>query len=176
MQPWGTPFPILKQSVFPCLVLTVASWSACRFLRRQFRWSGIPISLKIFHNLLWATQSTAFCIVNKAEVNAFLELTCISYDPTDGGHLISASSAFSKSNLNIWKFSVQILLIPILKYFECYLANMWDECNCVVVWTFFGISFLWDWNEDRPFPVLWPLLSFPNLLPYWVQHFHSIIF
>ena len=96
MQPWGTPFPILKQSVFPCLVLTVASWSACRFLRRQFRWSGIPISLKIFHNLLWATQSTAFCIVNKAEVDAFLELTCISYDPTDGGHLISASSAFSK--------------------------------------------------------------------------------
>ena len=43
-------------------------------------------------------------------------------------------------------------------------------------WAFFGITFLWDWNENWPFPVLWPLLSFPNLLAYWVQHFHSIIF
>ena len=48
---------------------------------------------------------------------------------------------------------------------------MWDECNYVVVWAFFGIAFLWDWNENWPFPVLWPLLSFPNLLAYWVQHF-----
>ena len=52
----------------------------------------------------------------------------------------------------------------------------WDECNCAVVWAFFGIAFLWDWNENWPFPVLWLLLSFPNLLAYWVQHFHSIIF
>ena len=44
------------------------------------------------------------------------------------------------------------------------ITSMWDECNCVVVWTFFGIAFLWDWNENWPFPVLWPLLSFPNLL------------
>ena len=51
------------------------------------------------------------------------------------------------------------------------LASLWDECNCVIVWTFFGIAFLWDWNENWPFPVLWPLLSFPNLLAYWVQHF-----
>ena len=41
---------------------------------------------------------------------------------------------------------------------------MWEECNCVVVWAFFGIVYLWDWNENWPFPVLWPLLSFPNLL------------
>ena len=52
----------------------------------------------------------------------------------------------------------------------------WDECNCVVVWVFFGIAFLGDWNKNWPFPVLWPLLSFPNLLAYWVQHFHSSIF
>ena len=52
-------------------------------------------------------------------------------------------------------------------------VSVWDECNCVVVWTFFGIAFLWDWNENWPFPVLWPLLSFPDLLAYWVQHFHS---
>ena len=65
---------------------------------------------------------------------------------------------------------------PGLENFEHYLTSVWDECNYAVVWAFFGIAFLWDWNENWPFPVLWPLLSFPNLLAYWVQHFHSIIF
>ena len=51
------------------------------------------------------------------------------------------------------------------------LASMWNECNCMVVWTFFGIAFLWDWNENWPFPVLWPLLIFPDLLAYWVQKY-----
>ena len=85
-------------------------------------------------------------------------------------------SAFSKFSLNIWKFMVHVLLKPGLENFEHYFASVWDECNCTVVWTFFGIAFLWDWNENWPFPVLWPLLSFQNLLAYWVQHFHSIIF
>ena len=52
---------------------------------------------------------------------------------------------------------------------------MWNECNCAVVWTFFSIALLWDLNENWSFPGLWPLLSFPNLLAYWVQHFNSII-
>ena len=47
---------------------------------------------------------------------------------------------------------------------------MWDECNCAVVWAFFGIAFLWNSNENWHFPVLWPLLSFPHLQTYWVQH------
>ena len=59
IQPWHTPFPIWNQSVVPCSVLTVASWPAYRFLKRQVRWSGIPISVRIFHSLLWSTQSTA---------------------------------------------------------------------------------------------------------------------
>ena len=59
MQPWCTPFPIWNQSVVPCPVLTVASWPAYRFLNRQVRWSGIPISIRIFHSLLWSTQSKA---------------------------------------------------------------------------------------------------------------------
>ena len=59
IQPWHTSFPIWNQSVVPCLVLTVASWPAYRFLRRQERWSDIPISLRIFHSLLWSTQSKA---------------------------------------------------------------------------------------------------------------------
>ena len=82
---------------------------------------------------------------------------------------------FCKSSLYIWKFEFNTAK-PSLKDFEHKLASMWNECNCVVVWTFFGIAFLWDWNENGPFPVLWPLLSFPNLLAYWVQHLHSIIF
>ena len=174
-QPWHTPFPLWNQSVVLCLVLTVASWPAYRFLRRQVRWSGIPISWRIFHSLLWSTQSD-FGIVNKAEINVFLELSCFFDDPTDVGNLISSSSAFSKSSLNIWKFMVYILLKSDLESFEHYFASVWDECKCVVVWTFFGIALLWDWYENWPFPVLWPLLSFPDLLAYWVQHFHSIIF
>ena len=58
--PWLTPFPLLNQSVIPCPVLLVASWPVHRFHRRQLRWSGIPSSLRIFHSLLWSTQSKAF--------------------------------------------------------------------------------------------------------------------
>ena len=88
-----------------------------------------------------------FGIVNKAEIDVFLELSCSFDDPEDAGNLISnGSSAFSKTSLNIWKFMVHVLLKPVLGNFEHYFASMWDECNCVVVWAFFGIAFLWDWN------------------------------
>ena len=59
IQPWCTTFPIWNQSVVLCLFLTVASWPTYRFLRRQIRWSGIPISWRIFHNFLWSTQPKA---------------------------------------------------------------------------------------------------------------------
>ena len=90
--------------------------------------------------------------------------SCFFHDPADVGNLISGSSAFSKTILNIWKFTVHILLKPGLENFEHYFTSVWDEYNCAVVWAFFGVAFLWDWNENWPFPVLWPLLSFPNLL------------
>ena len=121
-------------------------------------------------------HSQVFGIVKKADVGFFLELSCFFYDPTYVGNWISDSSAFSKSSLNIWELVVHVLLKPGLENFEHYFASMWGKCNCVVVWTFFGIAFLWDWNENWPFPVLWPLLSFPNFLAYWLQDFHSIIF
>ena len=117
-----------------------------------------------------------FGIVNKAEVDVFLEFSCFFYDPTEVGNLTSGSSAFSKFSLNLWKFLVHVQLKAGLENFENYFTSVWDECNCVAVLTFFGTAFPWDWNENWPFPVLWPLLSFPNLLAYWVQHFHSIIF
>ena len=167
-------FPSWNQSVVPCPVLTVASWPAHRFLRRQARWFGIP-SLSEFSTVCCDLHSQSLCIVNKAEVDVFLELSCFFHDPVDVCS-ISGSSPFSKTSLNIWKFMAHVLLKLGLKNFEHYFASVWDGCNWVVVWVLFGIAFFWDWNENWPFPVLWPLLSCPNLLSYWVQHFHSIIF
>ena len=133
----------------------------------------------LFHNrpqFIVIPTVEGFGVVNKAEIDVFLELSCFFYDPADVGNLISGSSAFSKTSLNIWKFMVHVLLKTDLENFEHYFTSVWDECNCAVVWAFFGIAFLRDCNENWPLPVLWPLLSFPNLLAYWVQHFHSIVF
>ena len=91
-------------------------------------------------------------IVNKAEIDDFLELSCLFHDPADDGNSISGSSAFLKTSLNIRKFTVHVLLKPGLESFEHYFTSMWNECNCAVVWAFFGIAFLWDWNENWPFP------------------------
>ena len=66
----------------------------------------------------------AFGLVNEAEVDVFLEFSCISYDPMDVSNLISGSSAFSKSSLNIWKFMVHVLLKPGLENFEHYFTSM----------------------------------------------------
>ena len=113
--------------------------------------------LKNFPQFVVIHTVKCFSIVHKADVS--LEFSCLFYDPVDIGNLISGSSAFSKSSLNTWKFLVHIPLKPSLENFEHYFASMWNECNCVVVWTFFSIAFLWDWNENWPFPVWWPLLS-----------------
>ena len=84
------------------------------------RWFGEPNSLEEFsiHTV------KGFCIVNEAEIDDFLELSCLFYDPTDVANLISGSSAFSKSGLNIWKFSVQALLKPGLENFENYFTSV----------------------------------------------------
>ena len=63
LQPWHTPFPIWNQSTVPCPVLTVASWPPYTFLRRQLKWSDIPISLRVFHSLLWSTQSKTSVVI-----------------------------------------------------------------------------------------------------------------
>ena len=92
-----------------------------RFLRRQARQSGIPISFKNFPQF-FCDLHKGFSVVNKA-VDVFLEWFFF-YDPVDVGTLISGSSAFSKSSLYTWKFSIHILLKPSLKDFEHYLASM----------------------------------------------------
>ena len=76
---------------------------------------------KNFHSLLW---SKGFSVVNEAEVDVFLEFSSFFYDPTNVGNLISGSSAFSKSSLNIWKFTVHVLLKPSLENFELYFAGI----------------------------------------------------
>ena len=140
IQPWCTPFLIWNQSVVPCPVLTVASWPAYRFLKRQVRWSGIPISQE-FPQFIVIHTVKGFGIVNKAEIDVFLELFCFLDDPADVGNLISGSSALSKTSLNIWKFTIHVLLKPGLENFKHYFTSVWDESNCVVVWAFFGIAF-----------------------------------
>ena len=93
------------------------------FLTRQVKWSGITISLRIFQCVV-IRKVKCFSIVSEAEVDVFLEFHCFLNDPTDVDNLISGSSAFSKSSLYIWKFSVHILLNPSLKDFDYYLADM----------------------------------------------------
>ena len=104
--------------------------------------------LKNFPQFVVIHTVKGFGVVYKAEVDVFFELSCFFYDPTDVSNLISGSSAFSKTSLNIWKFSVHELLKPGLENFEHYFVSVWDECNCAIVWTFFGIAFLWDWNKN----------------------------
>ena len=88
----------------------------------------------------------------------------------DFGNLIFGSSAFSKHSLFIWKFLFHVLLKSNLKDFEDYIASMGGECNFVVVWIFFGIGMKTDLFQSCD------QCYFPNLLAYWVQHYHSTMF
>ena len=113
-------------------------------------------------------------IVNEAEVDVFREFSCFIYNPTDVGNLTSGSSAFYTSSFYIWKFADHVLLKPSLKDFEHKLASLWNKRSCMVVWTIFATSLLWNWNENWPFLVCWLLLNFSNLLTYCMQNFNII--
>ena len=89
-----------------------------------------------------------FGIVNKAEIDVFLELSCFFDDLVDIVNLIFRSSAFSKSSLSIWQFIVHVLLKPGLDNFEHFFTSMWDECSYVVVWAFFGIGMKMDLSQS----------------------------
>ena len=89
----------------------------------QIRGSGYHL-FKNFPQSVVIHRIKNFSIVKEPEVDAFLESSCFFYDPTDAGNLISDSSAFSKSSLKIWNFSVHILLKPGWENFEYYFANM----------------------------------------------------
>ena len=163
-------FPNLKP-VCCFMFISVTSWPAYRFLRRQVRWSGIPITLRIFHSLLWSTQSKA----SAYSMTFFYILPIFRWSNGCCQFDLWFLCLFSKSSLNIWKFRYccslawRILSITLLD-------RVWDEFSCMVVWPFFGIAFIWDWNENWPFPVLWPMLSFPYLLAYWMHYSQNILF
>ena len=90
---------------------------------RQVGWVWYSYLFKNFPKFIVIHTVKSFSIVNEAEVDVFLEFSCFFYDPMDVGNLISGSPTFSKSSLNIWNFSVQVLLKPTLENFEHY-----DEC------------------------------------------------
>ena len=146
IQPWCIPFPILDQSVVPYPVLLLLD--LCTDFAGKVAWYSH--FLNNFPQIVMIHTVKAFSIVSEGVVDVLLEFSCFFYDSADVDNLISGSSVFSKSSLNIWKFWVHVLLKLNLKNFERYLANMWSEA-VVLVWTFFGIALLWNCIENWPF-------------------------
>ena len=125
IQPRHTLFPVWNQPIVLCLFLTFVSWSAYGFLRRQI--SQVVWYSRLLRNFAQFVVShtvKGFGIVNKAEIDVFLETSCFFHDPADVGNLISGSSAFPKTSLNIRKFTVHILLKPGLENFEHYFTSV----------------------------------------------------
>ena len=141
-------FPFWKQSI----VLTVASWLAYRFLRRQVRWSGIPISWRIFQFLVIHTIK-GFGIVNKAEVDVFLEPSCFFNDPMDVGNLISGSPPFlnpawtsgNSQFMYCWSLAWRILSITLL-------CVRWVQlcCSLNILWHFLPFGLEWKLMFSSP--------------------------
>ena len=114
-----------------------------------------------------------FSIVNEAEVYVFLELYCFLWSNRCWQFDLWFLCLFlvQLKHLEVHgSYTVEAWLGKFLHYFAC----MWNKYNCALVWAFFGIAFLWDWNENWPLPVLWQLLSFANLLPYWALSQHHL--
>ena len=130
---------------------------------------------KSFPHFVMIHAVKGFSIVDETEVDVLLEFPGFLYDPVNVSNLIFGFCAFSKPNLDIWKFLIFITLKNSMQDFKYNLANMGDECNCLMVSAFFSTTLLGNWDENWPFPILWPLLDHPDLLIYWVQHFDSII-
>ena len=113
--------------------------------------------LKNFPQFVVILTVKGFGIVNKEEIDVFLELCCLFDDPADVGNLISVPLPFLNP---AWTSgSSQFTYCWSLAWWILNITSVWDECN-VANGIFFGIVFLWDWNENWPFPVLCPLLSF----------------
>ena len=140
---------------FPYLepVCCFMSSSNCCFLTciQISQKAGQIVSWRIFHSLLWSTQPKA--LAQSIKQSRWFYGTLLLFQWSNRCWQSDFwSLAFSKSRLNIWKFTVHVLFKPGLENFEHYFLSMWDECSCAVVWTFFGIDFLRDWNDTWPFP------------------------
>ena len=175
IQPWHTPFPIWNQSV-SCTVQNCCFLTRIQVSQEAGKVVWYSHLLKNFTQIIVIHTIKGFSIVNKAEIKLSCLFVCLFfYDPTDDGNLISgfllflnpAGTSGSSQFIYCWSLAWRILSITLLtcemSAIVWYLNNLW---HCL----------FWDWNENWPFPVLWPLLSFLNLPVYWVQHFHGIIF
>ena len=134
-QCWSSPFPM---SCSNCCFLTCiqVSQEADKVIWYSHLFKNFP-QFVVIHTV------KGFSVANEAEVDVFSGIPLLS--PWSKGNLISGSSSFSKPCLYIWNFSVHVLLKPSLKDFEYNLTSMWDDCNCVVVWVFFGTAFLFHY-------------------------------
>ena len=163
IQPWFTPFPIWDQSVVPCPVLTVASWPAYRILRRQVRWSGIPISLRIFHSLLWSIQppccsywhSICSCVMQTHSVNL----------PTQGQVQSQGSVSVGCSTSKNWVKCIDITL-------DCFITTLYycahPSTRCLKLALSPWLSWVWcilhleteEWRH--------PLLHISRIKSVWI--------
>ena len=135
-----------------CPILTVAFWPAYKFTRRQVRWSGIPL---LEFSTVCCDPHKVFGIINKAEIDVFLELSWFFDDPSnDVGKLISGSSAFPKSSLNIWNFTVHVLLKPGLENFWAllYYCVRWVQlCSSLsILWHCLSLGLEWKLTFSHP--------------------------
>ena len=118
-----------------------------------------------------------FTIVNEAEVGIFLKFPCLFYDAAYVGNLISGSSAFSKNPAWTSRSSWFTYCWSLAwENFEHSFASVWDKCNCMVIWTFFGMAFLWNWNENGLFPSPVATDEFSNLLVPYVECYAEKMF
>jgi len=110
--------------------------------------------LKNFPQFIVIHTVKGFGIVNKAEIDVFLVFSCFFYDPADVGNLISGSSAFSKTSLNIWKFTVHVLLKPGLENFEHSFTSVWDGlrlCDSLsILWHCLSLGLEWKLTFSSP--------------------------
>ena len=142
----------LSQWCHPAISFSVIPFSSCPSPSQHqslFQWVNSShevakiLEFQNFPQFLVIHTVKGFDIVNKAEIDVFLELPCFFDDSVNVGNLISGSSSFSKTILNIWKLPVHGIAEAWLGEFWALLYCVLDEWNCVVVWAFFGIAFLW---------------------------------
>ena len=165
IQPWRTPFVFGTSSNCYFLICIQISQEAGQVVWYSHVFQNCPQFI-VIHTF------KSFDIVNKAEMFFWNSLAFSMYQRMLAiwslvplPFLKPARTSESLQFMYCWSLAWRILSITLV---ACQMSAV-----AVVI---FGYTFLWNWNENWPFPVLWPLLSFPNLLAYWVQHFHSIIF
>ena len=176
IQSCPTPFPNFQPFSCSMSSYNCSFWHTYMFLRRQVKLSSIHVALRIFHKCL--DPHKVFSIVNEAEVDVDVFFwNSFAFAMIQGIlEIRSLVILFLWNPITSGSSQVtHILLKPSLKELKKKKDTiMLNVHSCNVVWKLFAL--LWDWNENWPFPVLWPLVSFPNLLTYWVQHFNNIIF